>query len=163
MCGRDVRRNQQRKSSGSFPHESFTHNKVFDFTLVQMRPQPQTPISRWSLSVMCVFVPILVWFFVCRRMRLFGQCYYHLIACWLWIYSHVLLCLCSPVPSWINALKPAALNTKQGFALHLQRRCAEQIARGHSPRHTPIASYKKKKKKSLRVPPSSEPNHCGAI
>lgn len=47
-----------------------------------------------------------------------------------------------PVPSWINALKPAALNTKQGFGLHLQRRCAEQIARGHSPRRTPIASHR---------------------
>lgn len=35
-------------------------------------------------------------FFVCRHMHLFGQCYCHLIACWLWIYSHVLLGLCSP-------------------------------------------------------------------
>lgn len=47
-----------------------------------------------------------------------------------------------PVPSRINALKPAALNTKQGFGLHLQRRCAEQIACGHSPRCTPIASHR---------------------
>ena len=35
-------------------------------------------------------------FFVCRHMHLSGQRYYHLIACSLWIYSHVLLCLCSP-------------------------------------------------------------------
>lgn len=34
--------------------------------------------------------------FVWRHMHLFGQCYYHLKACWLWIYTRVRLCLCSP-------------------------------------------------------------------